>query len=129
MPSHSLQRSQYVNGLTELTPAVRKALFASTAELVTGHYNPGGAIAETVPWAPYNFHAGNYVDAKGYSPQDETTGELLAAKCIPMPCWVFSAKFPIEELTKWAGRQIDLFAAAGRTLHHVPRCRFWRQDI
>jgi biotin carboxyl carrier protein len=119
MPSHSLQRSQYVNGLTELTPAVRKALFASTAELVTGHYNPGGAAADTVPWAPYNFHAGNYVDAKGYSPQDETTGELLAAKCIPMPCWVFSAKFPLEELTKWAGRQIDLFAAAGRTLHHV----------
>jgi biotin carboxyl carrier protein len=118
MPSHSLQRSQYVNGLTELTPAVRKALFASTAELVTGHYNPG-AEYDIVPWAPYNFHAGNYIDAKGYSPQDETTAELLAAKCVPMPCWVFSTKFPIEELAKWTGRQIDLFAAAGRTLHNV----------
>jgi biotin carboxylase/biotin carboxyl carrier protein len=118
MPSHSLQRSQYVNGLTELTPSVRKALFASTAELVTGHYNPGGS-PDVVPWAPYNFHAGNYVDAKGYSPQDETTAELLGAKCIPMPCWVFSAKFPLEELTKWTGRQIDVFAAAGRPLHNV----------
>merc|ERR1719326_2781289 len=118
MPSHSLQRSQYVNGLTELTPPIRKALFASTAELVTGHYNPGGS-PDVVPWAPYNFHAGNFCDAKGYSPQDETTAELLAAKCIPMPCWVFSAKFPIEELAKWAGRQIDLFAAQNRTLHHV----------
>merc|ERR1719183_3122016 len=35
MPSHSLQRSQYVNGLTELTPEIRKALFQATADMVS----------------------------------------------------------------------------------------------
>ena len=34
LPAHSLQRSQYVNGLTELTPEIRQALFDSTAQVV-----------------------------------------------------------------------------------------------
>jgi hypothetical protein len=117
MPSHSLQRSQYVNGLTELTPTVRKALFAATADLVKGHYGDG--TQELAPWAPYNFHAGNYVDAKGYSPQDITTDELLAAKCVPMPNWVFSPKFTLDALEKWTGRQIDLFEKHGRKMHQI----------
>jgi len=32
MPAHSLQRAQYVNGLRELTPEVRKAVFETTAK-------------------------------------------------------------------------------------------------
>lgn len=36
-----------------------------------------------------------------------------------MPNWVFSAKFPLQALEKWTGRQIDLFAAAGLTLHQL----------
>merc|ERR1719254_375453 len=106
MPAHSLQRSQYVNGL---------------AELVAGRYRPGvGVGGKTVPWHPYNFHAGNYIDeSTGYCPQDETTGELLKAKCVPMPNWVFSPKFPLEALKKWTGRQIDMFQANGMTLHQI----------
>jgi len=121
MPGHSLQRSQYVNGLAELPPSIRKPLFEATASIVSGHYRPAGTAAGSwVPWQPYNFHAGNFVDeAKGYSPQDLSTSELLAAKCVPMPNWVFSAKFPLEALEKWTGRQIDIFAAAGLQLHQL----------
>jgi len=120
MPGHSLQRSQYVNGLAELPTSIRQPLFDATAEVVANHYRPGvGVGGKLVPWQPYNFHAGNFVDAKGYSPQDETTAELLKAKCLPMPNWVFSAKFPLEELEKWTGRQIDLFSAAGLKLHQL----------
>jgi hypothetical protein len=71
MPAHSLQRAQYVNGLVELPPTVRQPLFRATANLVRDHYNR--RTKEEVPWFPYNFHAGNFVDAKGYSPQDLTT--------------------------------------------------------
>merc|ERR1719428_2017129 len=115
MPAHSLQRAQYVNGLTELTPEVRKGLFAATSQIVTKHYRRFTQSSELlVPWLPYNFHAGNYHDeATGYSPQDQTTAELLDASCVPMPCWVFSPKFPLEELTKWTNRQIDIFDAKG----------------
>jgi len=121
IPAHSLQRSQYVNGLAELTTDVRQALFDATAQVVTMHYRRGAnAREQVVPWQPYNFHAGNfYNEATGYSPQDETTAELLKARCFPIPVWVFSAKFPIEHLKKWTARQVDLFAKAGRTLHCV----------
>merc|ERR1712130_626470 len=120
MPAHSLQRSQYVNGLAELTPAVRKPLFGATAELVSGHYRPSGWTGDWVPWHPYNFHAGNFYDpAKNYSPQDDTTAELLAAKCLPMPNWVFSPKFPLEALKNWTNRQIDIFEVAGQQLHQI----------
>eukprot|EP00928_Gymnodinium_smaydae_P075083 TRINITY_DN580_c0_g3_i2.p1 TRINITY_DN580_c0_g3~~TRINITY_DN580_c0_g3_i2.p1 ORF type:complete len:1332 (+),score=271.44 TRINITY_DN580_c0_g3_i2:485-3997(+) len=121
MPAHSLQRSQYVNGLAELPTSIRAPLFSAIAELVGGHYRPGGSAPDAwVPWQPYNFHAGNFYDeAAKYSPQDETTAELLAAKCLPMPNWVFSAKFPLDALEKWTARQIDLFAAAGQTLHQL----------
>jgi biotin carboxyl carrier protein len=120
MPAHSLQRSQYVNGLAELPSSVRTSLFETTADLVSGHYGSTATGAGSVAWHPYNFHAGNYVDeSTGYSPQDETTDELLAAGTNPMPNWVFSAKFPLAALTKWTGRQIDLFEKHGRELHCV----------
>eukprot|EP00931_Biecheleriopsis_adriatica_P083062 TRINITY_DN5657_c0_g1_i3.p1 TRINITY_DN5657_c0_g1~~TRINITY_DN5657_c0_g1_i3.p1 ORF type:complete len:1302 (+),score=355.00 TRINITY_DN5657_c0_g1_i3:71-3976(+) len=120
MPGHSLQRSQYVNGLAELTPAIRKPLFAATADIVAQHYRGVQGSDSWLPWHPYNFHAGNFHDAAtGYSPQDETTSELLAAKCVPMPNWVFSPHFPIEALKKWTERQIDIFAKAGLTLHQL----------
>jgi hypothetical protein len=121
MPAHSLQRSQYVNGLTELPSSTRQKLFDATADLVASHYRPGvGVGGLRVPWQPYNFHAGNfYDDATKYSPQDETTAELLKAKCIPMPNWVFSPQFPLEALKKWTARQIDTFAAAGLTLQQL----------
>lgn len=120
MPAHSLQRSQYVNGLAELTPEVRQSLFNATAEVVGGHYRGGSVGSNWVPWHPYNFHAGNFFDAsKSYSPQDETTGELLKAKCLPMPNWVFSPKFPMDALEAWTNRQIDLFAASGAPLHQI----------
>merc|ERR1719203_2446018 len=120
MPAHSLQRSQYVNGLAELPTEIRQPLFDATAEVVSAHYRSEGLSKEFVPWQPYNFHAGNYVDeSKGYSPQDQTTAELLKARCLPMPNWVFSPKFPLEALKKWTGRQIDIFAANGVTLHQI----------
>merc|ERR1719454_2709533 len=105
----------------ELPTEIRQPLFDYTAELVANHYRPGlGVGGKLVPWEPYNFHAGNFYDAKtGYSPQDETTAELLKAKCLPMPNWVFSAKFPLEALEHWTGRQIDMFKAAGVTLHQL----------
>ncbi|CAK0839203.1 unnamed protein product, partial [Prorocentrum cordatum] len=115
MPAHSLQRSQYVNGLMELPTEIRQPLFEHTAELVASHYRPGvGVGGKLVPWAPYNFHAGNFYDAKtGYSPQDETTAELLKAKCLPMPNWVFSAKFPLEEPGRLEGAPYGAAAAPG----------------
>jgi len=120
MPAHSLQRSQYVNGLAELTPEIRRPLFESTAEIVSQHYRGPGAVNSWVPWQPYNFHAGNFFDEQtGYSPQDETTLELLDAKCLPMPNWVFSPKFPLEALKKWTERQIDLFGKKGLTLQQL----------
>merc|ERR1712151_1274879 len=121
MPAHSLQRSQYVNGLMELPTSVRQPLFDSTAQLVSAHYRPGQPVGDLwVPWQPYNFHAGNYYDAaEKYSPQDQTTAELLKAKCLPMPNWVFSPHFPLEALKNWTGRQIDMFAAAGVKLHQI----------
>jgi biotin carboxyl carrier protein len=121
MPGHSLQRSQYVNGLAELPTSIRQPLFDATAEIVAGHYRPDmGVGGKLVPWQPYNFHAGNFYDpATGYSPQDETTAELLKSMCIPMPNWVFSAKFPIEALKAWTGRQIDIFSKAGVPLHQI----------
>eukprot|EP00658_Telonema_sp_P-2_P078776 TRINITY_DN7460_c0_g1_i9.p1 TRINITY_DN7460_c0_g1~~TRINITY_DN7460_c0_g1_i9.p1 ORF type:complete len:889 (-),score=213.62 TRINITY_DN7460_c0_g1_i9:172-2838(-) len=119
MPSHSLQRSQYVNGLTELTSEIRTPLFEATAALVESHYRTT-ALKEDVPWFPYNFHAGNYVNPEtGYSPQDETTGELLQAGCTPLPNWVFSPAFSLEALRGWTGRQIDLFERHGRDLQQV----------
>lgn len=121
MPAHSLQRSQYVNGLTELPSSIRQPLFDSTAAIVARHYRGDAGVGEQmVPWQPYNFHAGNYYDPKtGYSAQDETTEELLIAKCVPIPNWVFSAQFPLEQLEKWTERQIDIFARHGQTLHQV----------
>eukprot|EP00439_Symbiodinium_sp_Y106_P030902 s1515_g3.t1 len=120
MPAHSLQRSQYVNGLAELTPEIRRPLFQATGEIVAQHYRGKGSIESWVPWMPYNFHAGNFVDPKtGHSPQDETTLELLDAKCLPMPNWVFSPKFPLEALKKWTERQIDLFGTKGLQLHQI----------
>jgi len=121
MPAHSLQRSQYVNGLAELTSDVRTGIFEATAALVEGHYRPIDAQTRNdVPWFPYNFHAGNfYNDATGYSPQDQTTGELLAAGCCPLPNWVFSAQFPIEALRAWTARQIAVFKDHGRDLHQL----------
>lgn len=123
MPAHSLQRSQYVNGLAELSPPIRQKLFDSTAQIVTSYYRRGqGPSFMTsyctpdqigdmwVPWHPYNFHAGNFYDeAKKYSPQDDTTNELLDARCLPMPNWVFSVQFPLAALEKWTERQIDIF--------------------
>merc|ERR1719446_7266 len=119
MPAHSLQRSQYVNGLTELPTSIRQPLFDATAEVVANHYRPGKSVGDLwVPWQPYNFHAGNFYDeATKYSPQDETTAELLKSKCLPMPNWVFSPHFPLDALKKWTGRQIDMFAASGQQLH------------
>jgi len=119
MPGHSLQRSQYVNGLAELTTKIRQPLFNATAQMVANHYRPGQGVTSLVPWQPYNFHAGNYYDGAGYSPQDETTAELLKAKCVPMPNWVFSPHFPLEALEAWTGRQIDIFAKEGVTLHQL----------
>jgi len=120
MPAHSLQRSQYVNGLAELTPEVQAPLFKATADIVGQHYRVGAASEEAVPWHPYNFHAGNYYDeATGYSGQDMSTDELLKAGTCPMPNWVFSPHFPLETLEKWTHRQIDLYAKHGRTLHCV----------
>merc|ERR1719386_243081 len=105
----------------ELPTSVRQPLFDSTAEVVAAHYRPHmGVGGKWVPWQPYNFHAGNFYDpATKYSPQDETTSELLKSKILPMPNWVFSPKFPLEALTKWTERQIDIFAAAGVQLHQI----------
>jgi biotin carboxyl carrier protein len=125
MPAHSLQRSQYVNGLTELPSETRQALFDSTAEVVSSHYRHGdlwnkGVEDLWVPWQPYNFHAGNYYDEETkYSPQDETTAELLKAKCLPMPSWVFSPQFPLDALKAWTARQIEIFSSAGLKLHQL----------
>jgi hypothetical protein len=97
--------------------------------LVRDHYGLAAAAGAgqhaagasgTVPWIPYNFHAGNYCDpATGYSPQDVTTAELLASGITPMPNWVFSPKFALSHLKGWVSRQIDVFERADRQLHQI----------
>lgn len=79
MPAHSLQRSQYVNGLAELPAQVREPLFGATAELVRAKYRTKAVGPGSVPWHPYNFHAGNFYDAEtGYSPQVRLSGQTAA---------------------------------------------------
>jgi hypothetical protein len=147
MAPHSLQRSQYVNGLSELSSNQRQKLFGATAELVRGHYcgetnhNNGNAagvadysgfqggnsnkgannISEgLVPWFPYNFHAGNFYDAdSNYSPQDLSTGELIRAGITPLPTWVFSPHFSLSQLGEWTKRQIELFSKEGRKCQQI----------
>jgi len=123
MAAHSLQRSQYANGLTWLTPEIRKELFKATADVVQQHYRAGAPqsfLQQRVPWNPYNFHAGNFFNPKtNYSPQDDSTRELLKESCVPMPNWVFSPKFSLEDLKKWTARQVDLFASEGMQLQQV----------
>eukprot|EP00808_Paulinella_micropora_P012538 g26519.t1 len=119
MPSHSLQRSQYVNGLAELTPEVRKPLFQAMRAIVDDRYARTGLRLPDTPWIPYNFHAGNYVDKSGWSPQDDTTGEMLEAGCLPMPNWVFSPHFSLEDLKAWTLRQIRLFESKGQQLDMI----------
>eukprot|EP00457_Paulinella_chromatophora_P000524 gb/GEZN01000524.1/.p1 GENE.gb/GEZN01000524.1/~~gb/GEZN01000524.1/.p1 ORF type:complete len:1311 (-),score=232.99 gb/GEZN01000524.1/:105-4037(-) len=122
MPAHSLQRSQYVNGLAELTANVREPLFMAMSDMVDNYYGrlrDDDYVPVDVPWFPYNFHAGNYCDANGYSPQDETTGEMLDAGHMPLPCWVFSPHFSLEQLRKWTDRQLKLFESKGQVLDMI----------
>merc|ERR1719266_821199 len=96
MPSHSLQRSQYANQLAELPTSIRQPLFDATAQIVRDHYQTN---SPTVPWFPYNFHAGNYFNLEtNYSAQDETTGELLKSGCTPLPNWVYSTQFSLDSM-------------------------------
>lgn len=110
MPAHSLQRSQYVNGLSEIAKDHREALFKATGNLVKETYGLNGSDnTGGIPWQPYNFHAGNYICEKtGYSPQDDTTREMLEANMTPMPTWVFSPMFTLDQLKGWTKRQIGL---------------------
>ena len=54
-----------------------------------------------------------------YSPQNETTFEMLRAGMVPLPTWVFSPKFTLQQLTTWTMKQIALFKRAGRKLHQI----------
>lgn len=121
MAAHSLQRSQYVNGLSVIPSPTRVKLFEATSSIVGAHYgrtNPEDfkwSFNETNPvaWFPYNFHAGNYFTTTGtgeeYSPQNETTAEMLKAGIVPLPTWVFSPRFTLKQLEEWTNRQIDLW--------------------
>ena len=80
-----------------------------------------------VPWFPYNFHAGNFFaddpnappGHQEYSSQNETTFEMLRAGMVPLPTWVFSPKFTLDQLRQWTTKQIALFKRAGRKLHQI----------
>eukprot|EP00392_Amoebophrya_sp_AT5.2_P018870 g19519.t1 len=136
MPAFSLQRSQYVNGLTDnadtnpyLPPKVYRSISGTLLKDMTIVHSdlqcdfPMVADEDRpVPFFPYNFHAGNYWDREKpelKSPQDATICEMLDSGLTPVPTWVFSPRFPLELLAEWTKRQLSNFDQRGRKCHQI----------
>jgi|GEM_PF-1307056 len=110
LPSHSLTRSAWLNGLNLKTPEQQDFYFKTIASNVAKHYGVLTGLSDFLPWFPYNFHAGNHPE------QDVTTKLMLDSNLGAMPTWSWDPRFTKEQFTSWVDRQIKLFADAGKPL-------------
>ncbi|CAD7950773.1 unnamed protein product [Amoebophrya sp. A25] len=75
IPAFSLQRSQYVNGLSEMPPQNRQALFQATATMVFEHYR--GPIDEE------ELYSGAVLDSAKSGPQSGENFTIVNSKTRP----------------------------------------------
>ncbi|MDP3706275.1 MAG: biotin/lipoyl-containing protein [Legionellaceae bacterium] len=113
LPSHSLTRSKWLNGLTVKSPEEQAFVFRTIAGEVTGLYGLPRRILPFIPWMPYNFHAGNHPE------QDITTREMLRANLAVIPNWAWDARYTEKHFRGWVTRQIDLFQQEGKPLYQI----------
>ena len=100
LPAFSLQRSQWANGLDEKSDDILNIYYDHVNQVVSNSLD----VSYDIPaWHPYNFHFGNHPKA------DESTAILLKKNHIPIPTWVFSDRFTIEQLEQWVCRQLKVF--------------------
>lgn len=112
LPSHSLTRSKWLNGLLAKSPEKQAFIFKTLADEISTHY---GLIASQsfLPWLPYNFHAGNHPE------QDITTRLMLQANLGVIPNWAWDPRYTQEHFKGWVKRQIDLFENEGKPLSQI----------
>lgn len=112
LPSFSLSRSEWLNGLERKTPSQLGFALSSISGAVKHHY---GILpdAPLTPWFPYNFHAGNHPR------QDIVTGLMLDAGMSPVPTWAWDPRYTREHFKGWIHRQLDLFEEKGRIPHQI----------
>ena len=112
LATHSLTRSQWMNGLEVLTADEIRYILSVTANLVRKRFHLP-ASCKKVPYFPYNFHAGNVEE------QDEVTALMLEAGMTPIPSFCWDPRFTIADFETWMRRQLDIWKRAGRTLHQI----------
>lgn len=112
LPSHSLTRSKWVNGLLAKSQEKQAFIFRTIADEISEHY---GILATQsfLPWLPYNFHAGNHPE------QDLTTRAMLQANLAVIPNWAWDPRYTAAHFKGWVKRQIDLFEAEGKPLYQI----------
>ena len=120
LPSHSLTRSKWLNGLTIKSPEEQAFVFKTIAHEVSDWYGSlsrwyasSPIEAPFIPWMPYNFHAGNHPE------QDITTREMLKANLAVIPNWAWDARYTKSHFEGWVKRQIDLFEEEGKPLYQI----------
>ena len=113
LPSHSLTRSKWLNGLTVKTPDEQTFVFQTIAKEVSDWYGVSPNMSPFIPWIPYNFHAGNHPE------QDVTTRAMLRANLAAMPNWAWDARYTEAHFKGWVKRQLDLFAEEGKPLSQI----------
>jgi len=113
LPSHSLTRSKWLNGLNIKTTAEQAFVFQTIAFQISRLYGLPSKMPSFLPWAPYNFHAGNHPE------QDITTREMLRANLAVIPCWAWDPRYTEEQFQGWVIRQIRLFAEEKKPLSQI----------
>lgn len=112
LPSHSLTRSKWINGLLAKSSEKQAFIFRTIADEIAAHY---GILATQsfLPWMPYNFHAGNHPE------QDLTTRAMLQANLGVIPNWAWDPRYTQNHFEGWVTRQIDLFESEGKPLDQI----------
>ncbi len=116
LPSHSLTRSKWLNGLTIKSPEEQAFVFQTIAKEVSGLYGLSPMVSSEspfIPWMPYNFHAGNHPE------QDVTTRLMLRAQLAAIPNWAWDVRYSQHHFTGWVTRQMDLFEQEGKPLNQI----------
>lgn len=129
LPSLSLTRSKWMNGLTPKSREEQAFIFHTIAKAVRQKYGLAlDAAHAVIPWTPNNFHAGNHPE------QDITTREMLRANFPAIPNWAWDPRYTDDHFKGWVTRQIDLFAEEGKPLHQIRiknpgQGPLWRSEV
>lgn len=113
LPSHSLTRSKWLNGLTIKSAEEQAFVFRTIANEVLNLYGLSFESNSFIPWFPYNFHAGNHPE------QDITTREMLKANLGVIPNWAWDPRYSEEHFKSWIKRQLALFKDEGKPLNQI----------